>query len=138
MSQIQNQNRRTADLYQWYAAFSNASFWVPVFFLYLAAYLPLDAVLILEALYFFGVVIIEVPSGWFSDRLGRRPTMLIGGVCMTLSHALMFCGPWLASGDAISSPLFVLFAVALLLRAGGMAFPAGARPPPPSTQQTIN
>lgn len=44
---------------------------------------------------------------------------------MTLSHALMFCGPWLAGGDVIGSPLFMLFAVALLLRAGGMAFRSG-------------
>lgn len=117
--------RRTADLYQWYATLAEASFWVPVFFLYLAAYLPLDAVLLLEAFYFFGVVIIEVPSGWLSDRLGRRPTMLIGGVLMAISHALMFVGPWLASGGSIDSALFYVFAGALLLRAGGMAFRSG-------------
>jgi len=118
-------NRRTADLYQWYATLAEASFWVPVFFLYLAAHLPLDAVLILEAVYFFGVVVIEVPSGWFSDRLGRRPTMLIGGLLMAASHGLMFIGPWTAAGDAIGSPLFYLFAAALILRAGGMAFRSG-------------
>ena len=117
--------RRTANLYQWYATFAEASFWVPVFFLYLAAYFPLDAVLLLEAFYFFGVVIIEVPSGWLSDRLGRRPTMLIGGVLMAVSHALMFSGPWLASGGSVGSGLFYLFAGALLLRAGGMAFRSG-------------
>ncbi len=36
-------NRRTAELYQWYAALAEASFWAPVFFLYFAAYLSLDA-----------------------------------------------------------------------------------------------
>ncbi|MDP7028861.1 MAG: hypothetical protein QF733_01410 [Phycisphaerales bacterium] len=124
MSQT-DRNRRTADLYQWYATLAEASFWVPVFFLYLAAYLPLDAVLILEATYFFGVVVIEVPSGWFSDRLGRRPTMLIGGVLMAASHGLMFTGPWMAAGGSIESPLFFLFGAALILRAGGMAFRSG-------------
>ncbi|MCH2140321.1 MAG: MFS transporter [Phycisphaerales bacterium] len=118
-------NRRTADLYQWYATLAEASFWVPVFFLYLAAYLPLDAVLILEAIYFLGVVVIEVPSGWFSDRLGRRPTMLIGGLLMAASHGLMFCGPWIAEGGSMDSGLFYLFGSALILRAGGMAFRSG-------------
>lgn len=120
-----NPHRRTADLYQWYATLAEASFWVPVFFLYLASYLPLDSVLLLEAIYFFGVVVIEVPSGWFSDRLGRRPTMLIGGVLMACSHALMFLGPSIASGQSIGSPLFILFAGALVLRSGGMAFRSG-------------
>ncbi len=118
-------NRRTADLYQWYATLAEASFWVPVFFLYLAAYLPLDAVLLLEAAYFFSVVVIEVPSGWFSDRLGRRPTMLIGGFLSALSHGLMCAGPSLAVGGSIESPLFYVFGAALVLRAGGMAFRSG-------------
>ncbi|MDP7071113.1 MAG: hypothetical protein QF561_07170 [Phycisphaerales bacterium] len=122
---VQSVDRRTADLYQWYATLAEASFWVPVFFLYFAAYLPLDAVLLLEAIYFLSVVTIEVPSGWLSDRLGRRPTMLVGAVLMAVSHAMLFLGPWIAVGDSISSPLFVLFAVGQGLRAAGVAFRSG-------------
>jgi hypothetical protein len=118
-------NRRTADLYQWYATLAEASFWVPVFFLYFAAYLPLDAVLSLEALYFLSVVTIEVPSGWLSDRLGRRPTMLAGAVLMAASHLMLFIGPWVMGGDAIGSPLFIFFAVGQGLRAAGVAFRSG-------------
>ena len=118
-------NRRTAELYQWYATLAEASFWVPVFFLYFAAYMPLDAVLQLEAFYFLSVVMIEVPSGWLADRLGRRPTLLAGAVLMAVSHLMLFIGPWVMAGDAFGSPLFVFFAVGQGLRAAGVAFRSG-------------
>jgi hypothetical protein len=120
-----NADRRTADLYQWYATLAEASFWVPVFFLYFAAYMPLDAVLLLEALYFLSVVTIEVPSGWLADRLGRRPTLLAGAILMAVSHLMLFVGPWVMSGDTIGSALFVFFAVGQGLRAAGVAFRSG-------------
>lgn len=125
MWRIANPNRRTAELYQWYATLAEASFWVPVFFLYFAAYMPLDAVLSLEALYFLSVVIIEVPSGWLADRLGRRPTLLAGAVLMAVSHLMLFAGPWLMVGDSMWSPLFVFFAIGQGLRAAGVAFRSG-------------
>jgi hypothetical protein len=98
---------------------------VPVFFLYFAAYMPLDAVLLLEALYFLSVVTIEVPSGWLADRLGRRPTLLAGAVLMAASHLMLFVGPWIMVGDTLGSPLFVFFAVGQGLRAAGVAFRSG-------------
>ncbi|MDP6479759.1 MAG: MFS transporter [Phycisphaerales bacterium] len=118
-------NRRTADLYLWYATLAEASFWVPVFFLYFAAYLPLDAVLSLEAIYFLSVVTIEVPSGWLSDRLGRRPMMLVGASLMAISHLMLFVGPWIFVGELMGSPLFVFFAIGQGLRAAGVAFRSG-------------
>lgn len=120
-----NPDRRTADLYQWYATLTEASFWVPVFFLYFAAYMPLDAVLSLEALYFLSVVTIEVPSGWLADRIGRRPTLLAGAVLMAVSHLMLFIGPWVMVGDTLGSPLFVFFAVGQGFRAAGHAFRSG-------------
>lgn len=120
-----NADRRTADLYQWYASLAEASFWVPVFFLYFASYMPLDAVLSLEALYFLSVVTIEVPSGWLADRIGRRPTMLAGAVLMAASHLMLFSGPWLMAGDSMGSPLFIFFAIGQGLRAAGVAFRSG-------------
>jgi MFS family permease len=120
-----NPDRRTADLYQWYATLTEASFWVPVFFLYFASYMPLDAVLSLEALYFLSVVTIEVPSGWLADRIGRRPTLLAGAVLMAVSHLMLFIGPWVMVGDTLGSPLFVFFAVGQGFRAAGHAFRSG-------------
>jgi MFS family permease len=37
----------------------------------------MSRVLRLEAIYYIAVVILEVPSGYFSDRFGRRQTLLI-------------------------------------------------------------
>lgn len=68
---------RNARLYPWYAGLFNAHFWMPVFFLYFLRYMPLVDVLRLEAVYYLGVVLLEVPSGYFSDRFGRKLTLLI-------------------------------------------------------------
>ena len=45
---------------------------LPVFFLYFSSHLSLSEVLRLEALYCLAVVVLEAPSGYFSDRVGRR------------------------------------------------------------------
>lgn len=37
----------------------------------------MSRVLRLEAIYYIAVVFLEVPSGYFSDRFGRRQTLLI-------------------------------------------------------------
>ena len=48
-----------------------ALFWLPTVFLYLIDEVGLTGALQLGALYYFTVVVLEVPSGWFSDRVGR-------------------------------------------------------------------
>ena len=63
-------------------------FWLPVFFLYFSSILPLEDVLLLEAVYYFGLVLLEVPSGWFSDRVGRRVTLLIAMAAQTVGGVL--------------------------------------------------
>ena len=65
-------------------------FWLPIFFLYFASILPLEQVLLLEAAYYFGTVVLEVPSGWFSDRVGRRLTLLIAMAAQVVGCALFF------------------------------------------------
>jgi MFS family permease len=87
---------------------------MPVFFLYLSSVLPPAQVLQLEAIYYFAVVLLEVPSGYFSDRFGRRTTLLIATVCW-MAASLTFA---LGSG-------FVTFAIAQVLLAAGMAFNSG-------------
>ena len=85
-------------------------------FLYFLARLPLVQVLQLEAIYYACVVLLEVPSGWFSDRIGRRPTLLISKAAHLVS-ALLFA----ASGEGD----FVLLAAAQLFLAAGFAFTSG-------------
>ena len=105
---------RNARLYPLYAALFSAFFWLPIFFLYFASGLPVARVLQLEAIYYAGVVLLEVPSGYFSDTVGRRPTLLISAAALTAAYGLF------AVGDG-----FGALALAQLLLAAGIAFNSG-------------
>ena len=75
-------------LYPWYSASSSLLFWFPVFFLYFSSKVTLDQVLLLEAVYYICVVILEVPSGYLSDWLGRRVTLIVSSVCALLCYVM--------------------------------------------------
>ncbi len=106
--------RRNIGLYPWYAGLFNAFFWMPVFFLYFGEHLTLGEVLGLEAIYYGAVVVLEVPSGYFSDAIGRRTTLLVSAVCLVSAYVLFFLG------DSFSA-----FATAQVVLAGGIAFNSG-------------
>ena len=68
---------RNLNHYPW-LQFSSSSFaWLPVFFLFFSQFVSLSEVIQLGAFYYFCVCLFEVPSGYFSDRVGRRITLLI-------------------------------------------------------------
>ena len=101
-------------LYPWYAAFYNAFFWMPVFFLYFGDHLDLTGVLYLEAVYYTAIVFLEVPSGYVSDSLGRRPTLITSSVLLVIAYATFVIG-----GS------FAVFAIAQVCLAAGIAFQSG-------------
>lgn len=101
-------------LYPRYRALRDAIFWLPVFFLYFRSVVPARDVLLLEAAYYAAVVALEVPSGWWSDRVGRKPTLLIAAAAWVAACALF------AGTGSIQS-----FLVAQVLLALGMAFASG-------------
>lgn len=105
---------RNVKLYPLYEGLVNAYFWMPVFFLYFSEHLPLRQVLLLEAIYYATVVLLEVPSGYFSDTVGRRRTLLISAAGLTLSYALFFVGRG-----------FGAFAIAQIFLAVGLSFKSG-------------
>lgn len=95
-------------------AAQGALFWVPVFALVFSAHLSAADVLALEGVYYLAVVGLEVPSGWLSDRLGRRPTLVLSGLA------------WMLGAVAIAGgTTFAVFAVGQVLLAGGRAFASG-------------
>jgi MFS family permease len=102
-------------LYLVYEVTQNLFFWFPVFFLYLLSAVPAEQALLLESVYYLGVVAFEVPSGYFSDRLGRRLTLLISMASAT-AGCLVFA----------FSHYFFPFLVAQLLLAISMAFRSGS------------
>ncbi|MDH3669783.1 MAG: MFS transporter [Gammaproteobacteria bacterium] len=106
---------RNLRLYLVYEVTQNLFFWFPVFFLYLLSAVPAKQALLLEAVYYLGVVAFEVPSGYFSDRLGRRLTLLISMASAT-AGCLVF---------AVSHS-FLPFLAAQLLLAVSMAFRSGS------------
>lgn len=105
---------RSVRLYPIYAPLTQAYFWLPVFFLYFNQHMPIEQVLRLEAIYYVAVVILEVPSGYLSDTLGRRLTLLISAVSAIFAYALFFLGD--------SFDVFVLAQIGL---AASMAFRSG-------------
>ncbi len=105
---------RNLRLYPVYATAFAAHFWLPVFFLYFQSQLSMAQVLRLEALYYFVVVLSEVPSGYFSDAIGRRITLIIAATSIAVAHAFFFFGN-----------AFVYFAIGQACLAIGMAFNSG-------------
>lgn len=67
-------------------------FWIPVFFLYFTGQLGLDGALLLEAAYYLAVVVAEVPSGYVSDRVGRKPTLVLSSVAFLVAYAAFLWG----------------------------------------------
>ena len=64
--------------------------------------LPLDQVIQLSAVYYLSVFVLEVPSGYFSDRIGRRTTLLIAACALILSYSCFIVGAgfwWFAAGQ---------------------------------------
>lgn len=92
----------------------NALFWLPLFVLYFSSTLAPADVLRLEALYYGGVVLLEVPSGYLSDRMGRRPVLVVAAVAWAFGSAVI------AAGGS-----FAILAAGQLLLAMGMAFQSG-------------
>ncbi|AWV88674.1 MFS transporter [Bradymonas sediminis] len=105
---------RNARLYPWYIAVFNAFFWMPVFFLYFGENLGLARVLQLEGIYYAAVVVLEVPSGYISDRFGRKTTLLGASLMLVVAYLIFF----FASS-------FSAFAAAQVVLAAGIALNSG-------------
>lgn len=87
---------------------------MPIFVLYFGEFLSLREIILLESIYFISVVILEVPSGYFSDLIGRKVTLLLSAVFLLLASTCFLLG---------SS--FSIFVVGQICFAGWMAFQSG-------------
>ncbi len=89
-------------LYPLFRMASDCHAWIPVFFLYMSSVLPLDRVIQLSAIYYLSVFVLEVPSGYFSDRIGRRTTLLLAALCLIVAHICFIVADgfwWFAGGQ---------------------------------------
>ncbi len=100
--------------YPWYIFFRDCYFWGPAFFLYFTSVLPLSETLWLESVYFVSVAVLEVPSGYLSDRFGRRYTLAVSSACLVLAYLIF----WISHS-------FIAFALAQVFLAAGFASASG-------------
>lgn len=105
---------RNVKYYPYYLFLRSCYFWGPAFFLYFTSVLTLSQTLWLEAVYYVSVALIEVPSGYLSDRFGRKGVLMMSSAALSMAYLLFFLG---------SS--FTTFASAQLFMAVGFAFSSG-------------
>ena len=86
-----------------------------MFVLFTRARFDLDGALLLASLYYLFVVVLEVPSGWASDRLGRVVTLRAAAIFWIGAQACFLFG----------DERFFVIAVGQLLLAGGFASLSG-------------
>lgn len=101
-------------LYPWYRVTTDIQAWIPVFFFYFSQFVSLEQVIQLSSIYYISVFFLEVPSGYFSDRVGRRITLLISALCHVTAHLF-----FLAGGG------FEFLAAGQVMLAAGIAFQSG-------------
>lgn len=105
---------RTIALIPWFQFFNALLFWQAVWFLYFQAELSGAEAIVLYSVYDISTTVLELPSGYFSDRIGRRATLLLSALCYLLGCLA------LAIGGS-----FGVFALGQALIGGGAAFKSG-------------
>ncbi len=73
-------------------AVASSLVWLPIFVLFTRARFDLDGAILLASLYYLFVVVLEVPSGWFSDRVGRVITLRIAAASWVIAHLCFLLG----------------------------------------------
>lgn len=73
-------------------ALTRALVWIPIFVLFTQVRFGLHGALRLAAFYYLFVVVMEVPSGWMSDRLGRVPTLRLAAVSWIVAQVCFLVG----------------------------------------------
>jgi MFS family permease len=111
---ITSPTARNIQLYAWVAFAQGLVFWQAIWFLYFQNTLSGAEAILLYVVYDISVTILEVPSGYMSDRLGRRITLIASGVCALLGTALLAMGS-----------TFAAFALAQALIGAATAFCSG-------------
>ena len=94
--------QRNLQLYPWFRRAGEGHAWIPVFFLYMSETQSLDRIILLSSIYYLSVFLLEVPSGYFSDRVGRRTTLLLAAGSFALAAVCFLVGGhfgWFAAGQ---------------------------------------
>lgn len=105
---------RNVALYPWFKLLQNLVFWQAIWFLFFQSRLSAAEAVLLYAIYDIATTAFEVPSGYMSDRLGRRITVIAAAVAGVLGAGLIAVGGG-----------FLVFAFAQVLLGVSAAFSSG-------------
>lgn len=113
MTKIADADRNVA-LFPWFRFLQNLLFWQAVWFLFFQSELSAADAILLYAVYDIATTMLEVPSGYLSDRLGRRVTLIVSTLAGVGGAFL------LGVGDG-----FWIFALGQVLLGANVAFSSG-------------
>ncbi len=105
---------RNIALYPWFKFVQQLVFWQATWFLYFESHLSASEAILLYVVSDVFTTVFEVPSGYMSDRIGRRFTLLAAAICGVAATVLLV----VAVG-------FVQFVVANILLSAAAAFASG-------------
>lgn len=97
------------------AGLSASAVYAPVLILFVRQHFGVSGVLQLASLSYLFIVVLEVPSGWMSDRLGRVPTLTVAAASWLIAQTCFLLG-----GDR-----FVIIALGQFFISAGYAFISG-------------
>ncbi len=106
---------RNLSLYRYFQFARSLLFWQAIWFLYFQGVLSAQEAIVLAALYDIGVVALEVPSGYLSDVVGRKPTLVLASLATAAGCFLIYL-----------STDFATLALAQILLGAGTAFASGS------------
>lgn len=105
---------RNIALYPWFKFLQNLLFWQATWFLFFQSELSAAEAILIYVFYDIATTVLEVPSGYLSDRVGRRVTLIVSALA-GLGSALMQ-----AFGEG-----FLVFALAQVALGAHIAFASG-------------
>jgi MFS family permease len=106
--------QRNIALYPWFKFFQLLLFWQATWFLYFESHLSAAEAILLYVIADVSTTVLEVPSGYMSDRLGRRLTLMAAALCGVAATVLLVVGEG-----------FTQFALANVLLGAAGAFASG-------------
>ncbi len=105
---------RNVALYPWFKLFQSLIFWQATWFLFFQSELSAAQAILIYVFYDIATTVLEVPSGYASDRFGRRITLVISAVAGLVSACMQ------ALGES-----FLVFALAQVALGVHMSFASG-------------
>ncbi len=105
---------RNIVLYPYFQLCRSLLFWQAAWFLYFESVVTAAEAILLAAILDLSTVIVEVPSGYFSDYLGRRITLVIAMTANVMGCLLLF-----------GAASFEIFVIAQIMLGAGSAFTSG-------------